>query len=185
IVEAAAQILAREGEAALTTARIAERAGVSVGSIYQHFADKDAITETLIDEQRRDIAASITRELEAASGLDVETTARRIIGALIETFRQRRGARRLILKAVMRRALEGGQGAVGPVGAAIAAAAVRAGRPMTPAQVHVLTRAINHTLRDAMLADDPMLDDPEFEVELVRLAVSYLAACESAAKAGA
>lgn len=180
IIEAAAQILARDGEAALTTSRIAERAGVSVGSIYQHFADKDSITQTLIDGQRDEIAGHIARELDQQTDLGVETTVRRIIRALVETFRSRRGARRLILKAVVRRTMEGGRGAIEPVGAAIAAAALRVGKPLTDTQVYVLTRAINHTLRDAMLSDDPMLDNPDFEAELVRLAVSYLAACERA-----
>jgi DNA-binding transcriptional regulator YbjK len=35
ILEAAAQVLAKEGAPRFTTARVAERAGVSVGSIYQ------------------------------------------------------------------------------------------------------------------------------------------------------
>ena len=43
IIEAAAQILEREGRAAFNTNRIAERAGVSVGSLYQYFRDKHAI----------------------------------------------------------------------------------------------------------------------------------------------
>lgn len=43
LVEAAAQVFERHGYAAGTTNRIAERAGVSVGSLYQYFADKDAV----------------------------------------------------------------------------------------------------------------------------------------------
>lgn len=43
ILEAAAQVLAREGATRFTTARVAERAGVSVGSIYQYFPNKAAI----------------------------------------------------------------------------------------------------------------------------------------------
>jgi AcrR family transcriptional regulator len=37
ILQATAQILVKEGEAALTTNRIAERAGVSIGTLYQYF----------------------------------------------------------------------------------------------------------------------------------------------------
>lgn len=43
ILEAATQVLAREGAPRFTTARVAERAGVSVGSIYQYFPNKAAI----------------------------------------------------------------------------------------------------------------------------------------------
>lgn len=43
ILEAATRVLAKEGAARFTTARVAERAGVSVGSIYQYFPNKAAI----------------------------------------------------------------------------------------------------------------------------------------------
>src|SRR5215471_21205054 len=53
IVEAAAQVFERHGYAAGTTNRIAERAGVSIGSLYQYFPNKDAIVMELA---RRHIA---------------------------------------------------------------------------------------------------------------------------------
>jgi AcrR family transcriptional regulator len=43
ILEAAAQILERDGTAGYNTNAIAERAGVSVGTLYQYFPDKQAI----------------------------------------------------------------------------------------------------------------------------------------------
>lgn len=43
ILDAAAQVLAKEGAPRFTTARVAERAGVSVGSVYQYFPNKAAI----------------------------------------------------------------------------------------------------------------------------------------------
>jgi len=43
ILEAALQVLAREGAPRFTTTRVAERAGVSVGSIYQYFPNKASI----------------------------------------------------------------------------------------------------------------------------------------------
>jgi AcrR family transcriptional regulator len=48
IREAAAHVLLREGYARATTNRIAEVAGVSVGTIYQYFTNKDAIFDALI-----------------------------------------------------------------------------------------------------------------------------------------
>lgn len=52
VLEAAARVLQREGYARATTNRIAERAGVSVGTIYQYFANKEQIFDALI---RREI----------------------------------------------------------------------------------------------------------------------------------
>jgi AcrR family transcriptional regulator len=43
ILEAAARVLARDGAHRFTTARVAEAAGVSVGSLYQYFPSKEAI----------------------------------------------------------------------------------------------------------------------------------------------
>ena len=47
ILTAASQILKREGYAQASTDRIAKRAGVSVGTLYQYFADKDAVVEAV------------------------------------------------------------------------------------------------------------------------------------------
>ena len=43
ILEAAVRVLAREGARRFTTARVADEAGVSVGSLYQYFPNKEAI----------------------------------------------------------------------------------------------------------------------------------------------
>jgi AcrR family transcriptional regulator len=45
IIEATAQILERDGLAGLSTNRVARVAGVSVGSLYQYFPDKQALVE--------------------------------------------------------------------------------------------------------------------------------------------
>ncbi|KAA9157025.1 helix-turn-helix transcriptional regulator, partial [Delftia sp. BR1] len=67
IVQAAAQILVKEGEAALTTNRIAERAGVSIGTLYQYFPDKQAVLRAMVDGQRLAAVAAIEAWLEQAS----------------------------------------------------------------------------------------------------------------------
>lgn len=62
ILSAAAQVLKRKGYAAATTDRIAERAGVSVGSLYQYFPNKDAILVALA-ERHIDEGFGLVREL--------------------------------------------------------------------------------------------------------------------------
>jgi len=51
ILDATAQILDRQGLDAATTTRIAEVAGVSVGSVYQYFSHRDAILNALQDRE--------------------------------------------------------------------------------------------------------------------------------------
>ncbi|WP_024509893.1 TetR family transcriptional regulator [Bradyrhizobium sp. ARR65] len=54
ILQAAVQVLAKEGAQRFTTARVAEKAGVSVGSLYQYFPNKAAILFRLqCDEWRQ------------------------------------------------------------------------------------------------------------------------------------
>jgi AcrR family transcriptional regulator len=66
ILEAAAQVLAREGAHRFTTARVAERAGVSVGSVYQYFPNKAAILFRLQSDEWRQTSEMLRTLLEDA-----------------------------------------------------------------------------------------------------------------------
>jgi AcrR family transcriptional regulator len=64
ILEAAAEVFERRGYAAATTNRIAERAGVAIGSLYQYFPNKDAILVALTRQHLADGMAVLTPHLE-------------------------------------------------------------------------------------------------------------------------
>jgi AcrR family transcriptional regulator len=53
-LQAAVQVLAKEGAQRFTMARVAERAGVSVGSLYQYFPNKAAILFRLQNDEWRE-----------------------------------------------------------------------------------------------------------------------------------
>jgi AcrR family transcriptional regulator len=53
VLDAAVQVLAKEGAQGFTTARVAEKAGVSVGSLYQYFPNKAAILFRLQSDEWR------------------------------------------------------------------------------------------------------------------------------------
>lgn len=61
IFEATVQVLLRDGARKLTTRRIAERAGVSIGTLYQYFPGKEALLYALVSRQL-DLAASAVEE---------------------------------------------------------------------------------------------------------------------------
>jgi AcrR family transcriptional regulator len=67
ILEAAVQVLTDEGARRFTTARVAERAGVSVGSLYQYFPNKEAILFRLQSDEWRETGAMIRNILEDQS----------------------------------------------------------------------------------------------------------------------
>jgi len=59
ILAAVARVLERESLAGFNTNRVAEVAGVSVGSLYQYFPNKSALVAALIDRHESALAASI------------------------------------------------------------------------------------------------------------------------------
>src|ERR1700728_4341959 len=66
ILDAAVQVLAKEGAQRFTTARVAEKAGVSVGSLYQYFPNKAAILFRLQSDEWRQTSELLRGILEDA-----------------------------------------------------------------------------------------------------------------------
>jgi AcrR family transcriptional regulator len=81
ILEAAVQVLAKEGAQRFTTARVAEKAGVSVGSLYQYFPNKAAILFRLQTDEWRQ-----TTELLRGILKDVERPPLERLRTLVHAF---------------------------------------------------------------------------------------------------
>jgi AcrR family transcriptional regulator len=64
ILQAATDVLRKEGARRFTTARVAHRAGVSVGSVYQYFPNKAAILFRLQSDEWRQTSDLLRRILE-------------------------------------------------------------------------------------------------------------------------
>jgi AcrR family transcriptional regulator len=64
ILEATAHILTEEGYDKANTNRIAERAGVSVGSLYQYFPNKESLMAALIEQHSHEIAQLVESKLQ-------------------------------------------------------------------------------------------------------------------------
>jgi len=59
ILEAATRLIEHGDIVSLTTNAIAAKAGISIGTLYQYFADKDAILRALVDHEMAGIAARV------------------------------------------------------------------------------------------------------------------------------
>ena len=59
ILEAALQVLVAVGKEQLTTTRVAERAGVSVGTLYQYFPNKRALLQAALRRHIAEVAGAI------------------------------------------------------------------------------------------------------------------------------
>jgi AcrR family transcriptional regulator len=87
LVEATARILVREGFDKASTNRIAEVAGVSVGSLYQYFPGKEALVAAVIDRHNQDIMQVVHRALAEVAAQPVATAVRRLVAVAIEAHR--------------------------------------------------------------------------------------------------
>lgn len=68
ILEATVQVLLREGAVKLTTRRIADRAGVSIGTVYQYAPGKEALLYALVSRQLDLAVGSVELVCRAAQG---------------------------------------------------------------------------------------------------------------------
>lgn len=87
LIEATARILVREGFDKASTNRIAEVAGVSVGSLYQYFPGKEALVVAVIGRHDQEIMQVVRRALAEVASLPFEQGVRRLVAAAVEGHR--------------------------------------------------------------------------------------------------
>ncbi|TPK81002.1 TetR/AcrR family transcriptional regulator [Mesorhizobium sp. B2-4-13] len=87
LVEATARILIREGFDKASTNRIAEEAGVSVGSLYQYYPGKEALVAAVIDRHNREIMQVVRGAFAEVASLPVDRAVRRLVAVAIEAHR--------------------------------------------------------------------------------------------------
>jgi AcrR family transcriptional regulator len=171
ILEATAQILEKHGERAFNTNRIAERAGISIGSLYQYFPNKYAIL--------REMAARETAALhEATRHMPVCDKDMLFVHRLIGAFEGRPRLRRIVVKALtadVSRIPAERLGEDTDTAANILAPEFGLSR----VDGYVLSRAVIGVVRAAVIEDSPLLRTPEFAGAMVRLMRTFRRAARS------
>src|SRR6202042_2504846 len=84
ILDAVVRVLKREGFGAVTTNRVAEVAGVSIGSVYQYFPDKGAIFVALHQRHIEHVDRLIQATLVENADATLETLFRAMIDAMVD-----------------------------------------------------------------------------------------------------
>ena len=189
ILEAAAQILESDGLATFTTNAVAERAGVSIGTLYQYFGDKNAVLLALARQELAAALAEVTRALQGEDDPTVEGRVRAMIRAMIHAFRGRQRARKAVVQAILAQGL--GIELMAPVASFVATASAAIGSGpeaklpgLSSQQLFVLSRSALGVIRAAVLEEQPFLRSRGFEDELVRMVMAYLGAIIAAADSG-
>jgi AcrR family transcriptional regulator len=97
LLQATARILMREGWDALTTNRVAREAGVSIGSLYQYFPNKDALVRRLVEHWADSLADRLVALGPELRDQPVSTCVSRVVQAALEATRDDAALNRAVL----------------------------------------------------------------------------------------
>jgi len=183
ILAAAAQVFTRRGYAATSTNHIAARAGVSIGSLYEYFPNKDALLVALLGQHIEEGEAILGRvALEATAGpAPVREVIRRFVHAMVELHARDRALHRLLFeeaplpKSVRRQLAEVENRITAQVEAWLRMNPGATRRDPALAAV-VLVQTIEGLTHKLVVHGDPASDDDAYVEEIVVLAAAYLAA---------
>jgi AcrR family transcriptional regulator len=87
LLEATTRILIKEGYDNASTNKIAEVAGVSIGSLYQYFPSKEALVAAVIDRHTQEIADVTRNAMVKAAARPIEEAAREFVSVAIDGHR--------------------------------------------------------------------------------------------------
>lgn len=101
ILTAGAQVLRRGGMDAMTTVRVAEVAGVSIGTLYQYFPNKEAV---VVGVAERELArmTELLRDYVARLGTSVEAVAESYVRAMTEAHARESKLHRVLVAEIPR-----------------------------------------------------------------------------------
>jgi AcrR family transcriptional regulator len=89
ISEATIQILLKQGVNGLTTTRVAERAGVSVGTLYQYYPNKQSLLFAALADHLDKVAAAVEAACEQARHKPLSDMVRAVVEAFVDAKMER------------------------------------------------------------------------------------------------
>lgn len=189
ILSATIRILERESLEAATTTRIAEVAGVSVGTLYQYFADRDSILDALQDQE---FARALDLMQQVLSDGNLTRTPRETVTAVVRglasLYAQAPGLHRVLAIEGLRvveadRVHAFDVRIVGIIRHFLAATGTIVRRENLDAAAFVAFQSVRATMLASLLERPPGLDDATLVSEIVDLVLRYLVADEPVASA--
>jgi AcrR family transcriptional regulator len=185
ILDAGQTVLINRGYEGATTNLIAEVAGISPGSLYQYFPNKDAIITAVIDDYTDHIERTVTAHLVENVGKPEDfDTMRKTLAVLLDAMNEQPELLRAMIEHTPRLGLGNKivdfEQRVG--GLAIAHLRLRPEPPKrADTMVWIAIRAVEHlTIRYVL--DKPTIDHDEFLDELAGLMGRYISGSRNAAR---
>lgn len=84
IMEATIQVLLSHGMDRLTTTRVAERAGVSIGTLYQYYPNKRSLLFALLEQKLEDVSAALEAACRESYGMPLAAMTRHIVERFVD-----------------------------------------------------------------------------------------------------
>jgi AcrR family transcriptional regulator len=176
IFEATARILNTQGGAGLNTNVIAKLAGVSIGTLYQYFPDKNAILIALARQELDKASRAALGNVEGKSHDAAADSARAAVRDVLQAFGGRQRVRKILMETLIGNGLSDElANPVETVARAIMAQPKKGDDrgTMTPLRIYVMTRALIGAIRAAVMEESRWLNTQAFEDELVELVYSF------------
>jgi AcrR family transcriptional regulator len=178
LLTATVRVLMDEGYDACTTNRVAALAGVSIGSLYQYFPNKDALLIAVMERHQTQLRERLIARLATLGEADLPTAVHAMIHGMLEAELLQPKLHRVILEEVPRVALRRMREVHGEyeplIVAWLEANRARLGLDSPAIAAYVLIGAVEGVLNRAILERPTWLETGLLADHLTRLVVSYL-----------
>jgi AcrR family transcriptional regulator len=174
IFEATMRLLDSGEISALTTNAIAAKAGISIGTLYQYFDDKDAILDALSGRELKGLSSKVMEAMDQEVSRSPTERLKLLVGGVFETY----GGRRRVHRVLLEHALTQRRGTrLNSLLSALSQELSREGRAgarLTSAEAFVLTQAVAGVLRAVVATAYPMAQRQALEEALNRLVAGFV-----------
>jgi AcrR family transcriptional regulator len=179
ILEATTHILTQEGYDKANTNRIAERAGISIGSLYQYFPNKESLMAALIEQHSDEIAQLMESKLKDLSDAPLEIAIPALIKAVIAAHAIDPCLHQVLSEEIPRsERSQQVQKADERIGELLRAYLTRWNERIRPQNlemtVFILKRTIESLCHSAVIEQPNFVSNHQFEQEVANLVLLYL-----------
>lgn len=180
ILQATARVLASDGYARTSTNRVAEVAGVSIGTIYQYFPNKDALVLAVAHEHAGAMMKLLEQTGARFAGGDIHEAVRTFVAGMIEAHLMDPALHLALVQQVLHLGVEAmietQSRAVAIVATLLRVRAEELSVGDTQIAAFLLVNAAESSIHAALFERPELLADPRFADELTRLLLRYIGA---------
>lgn len=174
VFEATARILQTQSLTEFNTNAVAKLAGISIGTLYQYFPNKNAILIAMARLELDKVSQKIINSVMVENTADATTLARAVVQALLKAFGGRQIARKVLIEALIANGLSDELSK--PIERVVQAILHQQSMPgrvqsinLSPIVLYVMSRAVIGVIRSAVMEQSSYLGTEALEKELVKL----------------